>query len=369
MIPFNRPTTDFVLGVRGGAKSSFLEHRGEGFIRRNQIVLDLFGSRDGEGLAWLRSKWANIDERTPDFEKKILLIHGDSCDVSAPVDTVNVSKLRMDHFKEYDLLISSSPLYASVDDEFTQVNTITDILYRRLTWQKIIYVIVREASNLYYSRLRVSKSQVNAKAEMIYLIREARHMGMAMGLDTLKYTSIDLDIRAVVDHIVFKAQGILGFPRDLNWLYGYFRPGFVRRMKPSEFIILTRKGSVGVGRFPEVQWHKKEKENIVKKVGIKVEIGDELVYSTQKSDYRTVGDLDHARIVELYFWGLDGKGMGIRRVGDHPEIKRSPSTIRTHLQNHDAAVIRSGFCAVCRRAGGKLFEAKVYKQTARMKGR
>ena len=67
------------------------------------------------------------------------------------------------------------------------------------------------------------------------------------------------------------------------------------------------------------------------KVGVEVEIGDELVYSTYKSDYRTVGDLDYARIVELYFWGTDGKGMGIGKVGKHPEINRSPSTIRDHL--------------------------------------
>ena len=89
------------------------------------------------------------------------------------------------------------------------------------------------------------------------------------------------------------------------------------------------------------------------KVGVEVEISDELVYSTYKSDYRTVGDLDYARIVELYFWGTDGKGMGIGKVGKHPEINRSPSTIRDHLKSHDAAVKRSGFCAVCRRAGGE----------------
>ena len=44
--------------------------------------------------------------------------------------------------------------------------------------------------------------------------------------------------------------------------------------------------------------------------------------------------------------------MGIGKVGKHPEINRSPSTIRDHLKSHDAAVKRSGFCAVCRRAGG-----------------
>jgi len=61
--------------------------------------------------------------------------------------------------------------------------------------------------------------------------------------------------------------------------------------------------------------------------------------------------------------------MGIGKVGKHPEINRSPSTVRDHLQSHDAAVKRSGFCAVCRRAGGKLFEAEVYKKTARGKAR
>ena len=78
-----------------------------------------------------------------------------------------------------------------------------------------------------------------------------------------------------------------------------------------------------------VKWPKKE--NIVRKVGVEVEIGDKLVYSTQKSDYRTVGALDRSRIVKLYFWGTDGKGMGIGKVGKHPEINRSPSTVRDHL--------------------------------------
>jgi hypothetical protein len=367
-IPFNRPTTDFTLGVRGGGKSAFLEHRGEGFLKRGHTVFDMFGSRDGEGLAWLRSPWANLDERHPDLEKKILLIHGDNMDIDSPVDTVNVSKVRLKHYEDYDLLISSSPMYSSIDDEFVQVNTLTNILYQRRAWNKIIYVLCREASNLYYSRLRVSKSQVNAKAEMIYLIREARHMGMAMGLDTLKYTSIDLDIRAVTDYIVFKAQGILGFPSDLTWLYGYFQPSFVRNMKPEEFVILSRKGSLGVGLFPEVKWHKKEKENIVKKVGLKITSGDELYYSEDLLTHKTVGDFEHVRMVELYHVGLDGKGMGTLKVSNHPDVQRSSSTVRDHLMRHDEAVGRTGFCAVCRRAGGR-FHNRVVMRGRGVKGR
>ena len=196
---FYRPTTDFILGVRGGGKSSFLEHRAESFLKRKQAVFDLFSSRDGESLAWLRSEWANRDERTPDSEKRILLIHGDNCDVTAPVYTKNISKVQLRDLEDYDILISSSPLYSSPTDEFSQVGKLTDLLYKRITWNKIVYTIVREASNLYYSRLKIEKNQTSAKAGMIYMIREARHLGIAMGLDTLKFTSIDLDIRAVID--------------------------------------------------------------------------------------------------------------------------------------------------------------------------
>ena len=305
-----------------------------------------------------------MDERTPDQEKRILLIHSDTVDVEASVETRTVSKLKIEDFEKYDLLLSSSPMYSTPGDEFTQVSRLTDILYQRRVYKRIVYTIVREASNLYYSRLRVNPNQTAAKAEMIYLIREARHMGIAMGLDTLKYTSIDLDIRAVVDYIIFKAQGILGFPRDLWFLYRYFKPAWVRNMKAGEFVILTRKGGIGVGMFPEVTWHKKEKEDILKKVGVTVTQGEAMEYSKELGpNYRTMGDPEHILMVELYMGTAseDGKRQGISKIGRHNDIKRSASVVRKQLMKHDEQVDRNEFCAVCRRAGGKHYTEKVYR--------
>jgi hypothetical protein len=54
-IRFNRPDTWFCLGLRGTGKSSLLEHVAEQHLAEGHVVFDLFGSRDGEGLAWLRS--------------------------------------------------------------------------------------------------------------------------------------------------------------------------------------------------------------------------------------------------------------------------------------------------------------------------
>ena len=72
-------------------------------------VLDLFGSRDGESLAWLRSSRAN--------GRKILLIHGDNVRVESCFDSKNISKVTLNDFNHYDIVISSSPLYSSPDDE------------------------------------------------------------------------------------------------------------------------------------------------------------------------------------------------------------------------------------------------------------
>lgn len=238
-IRYTRPNTFFVLGFRGCGKSSLLEHIGEKYLLKGHKILDLFGSRDGENLAWCRSPWAE--------NKKILLIHGDNSDVDASFKTKRVNQVSLRDFDNYDILISSSPLYSSPDEEFRQVDRLTNLVYGRLSWNKIVYMIVREASNLYYSRLKVSRNQLIAKSEMIYLIREARHMGVAMGLDTLKFTSIDLDVRVVIDNLFLKSQGLLGLPSDLDWLYGYFNPPVVSNMPKANFLILTKDSSLGFG--------------------------------------------------------------------------------------------------------------------------
>jgi hypothetical protein len=144
---------------------------GENFLEKGHKVLDLFGSRDGEGLAWLRSPHAK--------DKKILLIHGDNTTVSGSFDTRNISSLTLSDFNKYDILISASPLYSSMHDEFTQVNRVVDVMYDRRLWKTLIYMIVRESGNLFYSRLRVSPNQLAAKTESAYLIREGRHCGIS----------------------------------------------------------------------------------------------------------------------------------------------------------------------------------------------
>jgi hypothetical protein len=195
----------------------------------------LFSSKDGESLAWLRSPWAET--------KKILLIHGENCSVTAPCDCKPASKVQLSDFEKYDILISSSPLYSSIDDEFLNAGHLTDLIYKRLSWKKLVFAVTREAANLFYSRMKVSGTQIVSKASMAYLIREARHSGLALGLDSTRFYSIDIDVRNLTDFMVLKSQGLIGLSSELEWLYHMFEPTIIRHMPRQFFIILSRRSN------------------------------------------------------------------------------------------------------------------------------
>jgi hypothetical protein len=212
-INYNVPEVFFCLGVRGSGKSSLLETIGEGFVEKGHALLDLFGSRDGEALAWLRSPYAE--------DKKILLLKGEGVDVSCSYETRLATSLTLHDLSTYDLIISASPLFLNISQEFQNGANTIDTLYKRLHYKRLIYCVVREAANLFYSRLRVSENQLMAKAETAYLLRESRHLGVCMGLDSLRYSAIDIDIRSVADYLFLKSQGVAGLNKDLKWLYRF----------------------------------------------------------------------------------------------------------------------------------------------------
>ncbi|MGD0027488.1 MAG: hypothetical protein ABSC91_00940 [Candidatus Bathyarchaeia archaeon] len=202
--------------------------------------------------------------------------------------------------------------------------------------------------NFYYSRLKVSDNQVAAKANMIYMIREARHVGIASGLDSIRYYAIDIDIRNLSDYLMLKSQGVQGLAKDLGWLYGYFDPGVIRNMPKQNFILISKTGALGLGQFPYHTWHKEEKEDILTNVGLKVEYGEVLEQGENKGLWNKVGDREHAEIITLYV-----EGMGMQNIAT--QKNRSTRTIQVDKVNHNSAVARAGFCAACKRAGSTQF--------------
>lgn len=339
-IPYHRPATFFCLGVRGTGKSSFLESTAEKYLGHGSAVLDLFGSRDGENLAWLRSDFAK--------DGKVLLLRGSYVDVMAPCDVKEASRLELGDFEKYDIIISSAPLYLSPDDEFDNASKITQLLYQRRHWNRLIYMVVREASNLYFSRLKIVANQTIAKSEMVYLCREMRHSGIALGLDTLRFTAIDIDIRSISDYLILKAQGLQGLSRDLYWLYSIFKPSMVQNLPKDKFIIVTKQGSVGVGQFDQIKWHKQEREDIVNRLGLRIEYGEAVEAGKNLGTFKTIGDEEHAKIIKFY----TEDDLGMTKIAG--QMGRSSASIKRAIDNHNEAIGRSGFCPLCRRVRSTL---------------
>jgi len=258
-IDFHDPNIFYVLGRRGAGKSAYLENLAYQHLMNGCKILDLFGSKDGEGLSWLRS---NVAE---DFD--IQLIHGPETELKNH-EGIDGTKFRLNDLKKGDIFISSNPLYASSDNEFEAVNNVFETLWNRTYWNQPIFIVVREAANLLYSRIKVSENQTMAKAELTYMLRESRHSGLALGLDSVKHTSVDVDIRKLTDFLVLKNLGMHGLPRNLHWIYKYLDPQQMSRLKSNEFGVVAKENCIGLGTSDLPRWHKDAGEHILQEVGV-----------------------------------------------------------------------------------------------------
>jgi hypothetical protein len=189
---------------------------------------------------------------------------------------------------------------------------------------------------------------------VIYLLRESRHLGFGLALDSLRATSIDVDGRSLADFLMIKSLGLEGLPDEFRWVYGFVEPFVLRKMDPANFVCLSRWGGVGLGAFKLGEWHKRPRENLLKKLGVKVEFSEEVTLSESKGSRNldAVTDEQHIRIIEGYM----AEGLSMAKVG--AVVGRSPSTVHSELTRHNEALERSGWCAICKRMGSQLFKTK-----------
>jgi len=111
--------------------------------------------------------------------------------------------------------------------------------------------------------------------------------------------------------------------------------------------------------FPELPWHKKEKEHILKQVGIEVEYGEQIDYGKDKGTFRTLGDHDHAELIKDY---IEGKGGMAKIAGVHGV---SSGTVHNHVKKHNKEVQTGGECSMCKRAGSEFSKDVAKRPSAR----
>lgn len=336
-INYKKPNCNLIIGGKETGKSALNENLATHYVEAspNGIILDFFASRDNEGLGWCRSP----------YKDSILFVIGDSVDVSSSFDSKHVSKMRLADFGKHKVVISASAFYSNLSEEHHALKYLMDLLWRRTHWTDVWYLLIRETANLIYSRITVGEDQARAKAYMIYVMREARHMGYAVGADAIRFMSIDIDLRSLADYTFFKACGVHGLPKSLKWIYSRFEPFSIMRMPIHRYIILSRRGSLGRGIFEYPLWHKQEKEDLLKQLNIQIDYGEPIDYGDK--GYKRVSDFDHEELIMLRAQGDKGSPMGYHRIAELK--KRSTHTIYKEVKRHNRNINKLGFCERCRR--------------------
>jgi len=331
---WHRPRRYLLLGIPESGKSAL----NEAFAEHHPRIMDLYGSRDDENLCWCRDT-SPIDD--------ILLIHGDNTSVSASFDAKKVSDFTARDIRNYEGIVTCHSFYSSQKAKLMALQQISDALYGRRSWREgdIVYLLMRETMNVLYTRMSQGLGEKEAKADLLYFIRELRHFGFSIGADILRWTGADKELRDLADYTIFKQIGEKGLPSDKRYLYNYVHPVAFAQMKPHQFVALRKDGAIALGSFKLPRYHKEEGVDLLHELGITIEHSEEPEDSTPQR----VGDLEHAAIVQAYESGLSMEKIAKMK-------HRSSRTIHRQVNYHNEMVVKYKICDKCRRAGGDLFD-------------
>jgi len=335
---FKKAKSWAILGEIETGKSSLGETIGSNYAETGCSIIDLYGSRDNEGLAWLRSP----------YKKNVLLLKGNSVQIDFnDADVMNALDFKLRHLDEYKVIISPASFYSSIREEWYAIGKLTEELWHRTFWDYPVAMIIREASNLLYSRLSLGDTQALAKTYMAYFVREMRHVGFSIILDTIRWRSIDINFRSV-DYLIIKAQGIEGLSGSgLGFVYAYVDPRSLQKMGPAGAIVVCRRGPMGIFESDLPFWHKLEHENMLAIFGLHPEYKPLPNYG--EKGFQRVGDFEHVRIIKMRIEKKSERGRALSMEKIAKILSRSPRTVQKHLEAHNNMVLGVGECDKCAR--------------------
>ena len=351
-LDFSMPFRAVISGTTGAGKSSLVEtlcilhdHHND----NNGKIIDIFASRDFENLAWCRHD---------QLKNNVLFVHGNSTKVSSEWSHKAVGELTLADYEQHKVVISIPAFYSSQKEEWSSLKKMTNVLWKRTHYAKnqVWFLAVREGTSLLYSRIGLGGNQSEAKAQMIYTIKEMRHCGIGIAVDILRYLALDVEVRSLADMLFLKACGLDGLPDNLNWVYGYYDLFCdLMGMDVSNFIIATKKGGLGNGHFTLPYWHKQTYEDMLSLFKIEIKHSDDGEVNVGSENSPHISDFEHVDIIKIRI----AKGIGTTKLSQggawdvNGKIirlpKHSSKTVYRQVQAHNASIKTSGYCEVCKR--------------------
>ncbi len=324
-IDWNKAKHHLCVGQRDSGKSAL----GETIAMHYPQIIDIYGSSDQEGLAWCRSP---IEE--------ILLVVGDNCDLNASWNVTKIGDLTFTEMNSYECVLTVPGFYSTDHELWNALETFTGLFKKRIRFNNPSFLLIREASNFLYSRIGTKgDTGKDAKREFIRFQREMRHFGYSLFVDSIRWTSIDREMRDLADYTYLKDLSYVGVSKDISFIYKYVHPRSFAGLGPQYFAILTSKANIGLGDFDYPQFHKIPGEDLMQQFDIRPEFGDVI----ELSDSQTVGDAEHAEMMKLYI----EDELSMQRVA--AIVNRSSGTVMGHINRHNMGIARKKVCMKCKR--------------------
>jgi hypothetical protein len=346
----SKPMTILALGVKDSGKSCLLEI----LALRYPKIIDCYGASDFEGLSWCKPEFSKIWFSIHGAYPKILLVHGEGKDISSKFDKCSSSELTLALIESHDVVTTCEQFFAGEGEYFECMAKIIHICWKeRVFWEanNIWYIMFREASNFLYSVSKTVSDDHFARSEFLKCMREARHHGLTLACDFLRYTNCCKEIRDLADLLFIKCLGATGLPPDLWYIYRYFIPYSLMQMKPHIYCLLTGRGSIGYGISDYPKWHKTEHENILKICEIEIKNVDRTI--PDERNY-ALGSFDHTEIIKVYM-DMEPKSMEKTATA----TARSYKTVHNHIAEHNASIKSLGECKKCFNANGEFGKVSV----------
>lgn len=316
-----------VGGIRGGGKTGLLMNICSNWPK----VIGLYGSLDDEIIALLRaSKYIKKFERG-------LILGPHSTDVTSSWDYKYYDKITLADFETHDIIVVPQKIHTTNISYSLACEYVATFLLKRPSVTNYWFMLITEAANILWARQSLKRAKLDqAKAYLVWLLRQLRHVGVAIGMDSQYLLALDKEVRGISDYTFLKNLGAFSLPPDLEWIYGYSPPPALRALYPNEFVSVDKFGGVYMGWFKLPPWHKTPRENIYDSLGISYEFGDPELAEfeiTQKGNDEDIGL--HTEIIRAYSEIEANQGRpslkGTARATGH-DIE----TVRKHIARHQA---------------------------------
>jgi hypothetical protein len=127
----------------------------------------------------------------------------------------------------------------------------------------------------------------------------------------------------------------------------------MQQLPKGSFVLVSRKGNIGLGVFKMPEFHKKAREHMLEALGIKVFAPEEEVKEQQKIKNLDLTPQEHAFAVVKYT-----RLASFERVAK--EMGRSRYAVRDAILRHNKNVEEQGFCLLCRLSKSPMEKTTVF---------